>query len=357
MTSWSAAPWPRSSGSRHEAVAPLRSLEPQADVRPAKLEMTDRPDPPSDRKLDLAARAAWLYHAKGRRQDQIAVELNVSRQVVQRLVAVAASENLIRFQLIHPLSACIELAERLRERFDQIFCDVAPAESGGGEDIATVATAAAFYLENLLSQRAPLTIGIGNGRALRETTSRIAPMYRPQHKCVSLMGNLTRQGRASHYDVVMRLAERVGSQCFPLPMPVVANTVAEREVLQAQLAYQSFLSLIAEAGTLMMGIGYMSWQAPLHLDGFITDGELAQAMEAGAIGELLGWSVDASGRLLGGGYHERLTSFRLEPPARRPTIIVQSGDIRVPAIQAALDGRLANGLITDENTARRLLGE
>lgn len=323
--------------------------------RVAKPKGEDKPEPLSDRKLDLAARAAWLYHAKGRRQDQIATELNVSRQVVQRLIVTAASEKLIRFQLVHPLANCIELAEELRDRFQLQVCEVAPAVGSGDDDLSTVASAAAFYLENLLSQRAPLTIGIGNGGALRETTSRIAPMSRPQHKCVSLMGNLTRQGRASHYDVVMRLAERVGAQCYPLPMPVVTNTVAEREVLQAQIGYQFFLSLIAEASVLIMGMGYMSWQAPLHLDGFITDQELAQAMEAGAVGELLGYGIDEHGQLIPGAYHERLTSFRPVAPATRPTVIVQSGAIRVPAIRAALRGRVANGLITDENTARRLL--
>jgi DNA-binding transcriptional regulator LsrR (DeoR family) len=34
----------------------------------------------SNRKLDLAARAAWLYYIRGRTQDEIATELNVSRQ-------------------------------------------------------------------------------------------------------------------------------------------------------------------------------------------------------------------------------------------------------------------------------------
>lgn len=313
--------------------------------------------PPGDRKLDLAARAAWLYHAKGRRQDQIAADLNLSRQVVQRLIAMAASENLLRFQLVHPLSECIELAERLRERYNLVYCEVAPSQSGQDEDIATVANAAAFYLEGLLAQKAPITVGIGNGRALRETASRITPMARPQHKLVSLMGNLTRQGRASHYDVVMRLAERVGAQCYPLPMPVVTNTVAEREVLQAQLGYQAFLSLVEEASVLMMGIGPMGWQAPLHLDGFITDPELAQAMDAGAVGELLGHGIDAAGKLVGGGYHDRLTSFTLRAPATRPTMIVQSGSKRVAAIHAALEARLANALITDEGTSRLILQE
>lgn len=177
---------------------------------------TDRTESLSDRKLELAARAAWLYHAKGRRQDQIAAELNVSRQIVQRLVALAASENLIRFQLIHPMSECIELAERVREAFDLVYCEVAPASRRDDGDIETVATAAALYLETLLLQKVPTTVALGNGQAMRETATRVPMMNRPQHKCISLMGNLTRYGWASHYDVVMRLAERIGAQCYPV---------------------------------------------------------------------------------------------------------------------------------------------
>ena len=315
----------------------------------------DRSESLSDRKLEMAARAAWLYHAKRWRQDQIAAELNVSRQIVQRLVALAAAENLIRFQLIHPLSDCIELTERLRDAFDLVYCEVAPASKLGDGDIETVATAAALYLENLLLQKAPTTVALGNGQAMRETANRVSMMNRPQHKCISLMGNLTRYGWASHYDVVMRLAERIGGKSYPVPMPVVTNTVEEREFIQSQLAYKSFLSVIDEATVLMMGMGYIDWQAPLHLDGHITDSELGEAMQAGAVGELLGHSFTLQGKLLTGGYHDRLTSYQLPSPAKRTTMIVQTGSIRVPGIKAALNGRLANGLITDEQTARRLL--
>lgn len=338
---------------QHEPPRSRRAERSTAAEEPTRA--PGRGEAQSDRKLELAARAAWLYHAKGRRQDEIARELNISRQIVQRLIALAAAEGLIRFQLIHPLSECIELAERLRERFGPIFCEVAPTERGNEEDISSVATAAALYLETLLGQKEPLTIGIGNGAAMRETTLRLPRMNCPQHTCVSLMGNLTRHGRASHYDVVMRMSERIGAQSYPMPMPVVANSVAEREVLQAQLAYRSFLSLVSEASILLMGIGFMDGEAPLHRDGFITEAELREAQRQGAIGELLGHGVDAEGRLLTGGYHDRLTSYAPISPPQRPTMIVQTGRVRVPAIRAALDGKLANCLITDENTARLLL--
>ena len=40
-----------------------------------------------DRRLDLAARAGWLYYVAGHRQEKIAEQLGVSRQTAQRLVA------------------------------------------------------------------------------------------------------------------------------------------------------------------------------------------------------------------------------------------------------------------------------
>lgn len=308
-----------------------------------------------DRRLDLAARAAWLYYEKSRTQDQIAAELGVSRQIVQRLIALAQSERLIRFQLVHPMSECIELAERMKDRFGLQYCEIAINEFGNIEDIPAVGLHAALYLETMLQQKAPLTIAIGNGKAMREVARRLRPINRPQHKCVSLMGNLTRDGRASHYDVVTWLAERIGAQCYPLPMPVVTNSIDERQVLQAQPGYRNLKALVEEASLLMMGIGYWGAEASLYMDGFITAAETGQAMECGAVGELLGSAIDHQGQIVDANYHSRLTSFPLAPSVERPTIIVGSGTNRAPAIKAALYGRLANSLITDENTARIIL--
>ena len=316
---------------------------------------SERSDVLADRRIDLAARAAWLYHAKGQRQEEIARTLNISRQVVQRLIALAASENLIRFQLIHPLATCISLADRLKDRFGLEYSEVVPSVPDRAGNIASIAAAAAFYLENLFQQTEPVTVGIGGRRVIRDAALRVAPMHRPMHRLFSLMGNMTREGRAGHYDVILGLAERIGAQCYPLPMPVVANTVEEKAVLQAQIAFRASLALVEEASVLIMGICYVTRAAPLYRDGFITEEELKLVLEAGAVGEMLGNCFDATGRLLNVGYHKRLTSFRLPSPATRRTLIAQCGAERVPAIRAAFAGRLANGVITDEETARQLI--
>lgn len=317
----------------------------------------DQPVTLVERRLDLAARAAWLYHAKGQRQDEIAFTLNVSRPVVQRLIALAASENLVRFQLIHPLASCIALADRVSDRFHLDYCEIVPSVGNSEDNVLSVAAAAGFYLENLFSQTTPITVGIGGRRVISDAARGVIPMHRPMHRLFSLMGNMTREGRVGHYDVILGLAERIGAQCYPLPMPVVANSVEEKDLLQAQISFQGSLVLAEEATALMMGICFMNENAPLYTDGFITKEELDEVLAAGAIGETLGNCFDAEGNLLDVGFCNRLTSFRLPSPPSRRSVIVQCGHERVAAIRAALTGKLVNGLITDEETARGLLND
>jgi DNA-binding transcriptional regulator LsrR (DeoR family) len=307
------------------------------------------------RRLDLAARAAWLYYIRGRTQDEIAAELNVSRQNVQRLVALARSEGLIQFRLDHQLSECIELSQRLQTRFDLSYCEVAPGEHMGDDNLIALAICAGRYIEGLMLQKVPVTLGFGSGRTLRAAVRQVPSMDQPQHKIVSLVGNVGVDGRASPYDAVMRLSDRIGAQCYPLPMPMLANSRSEREMLQSQRGYHVIERLAADAKVWMVGIGDIGWNAPLHVDGFIDDAELGTLMENGAIGEIIGWTFDANGQPVRTEIHERLTAIGLCVPPRQTVIAVGSGPTKVQPIIGALRGRLISGLITDETTAQAIL--
>ena len=103
-----------------------------------------------DRKLDLAARAAWLYYVAGKRQDEIAEQLNVSRQAVQRLVSLAMSEGLIRVRGDHPIAAGLDLAAKLRSRFALDLVEVVPSRPDAPSTTLGVAEAAAAECERRL---------------------------------------------------------------------------------------------------------------------------------------------------------------------------------------------------------------
>lgn len=313
-------------------------------------------EPRRDRKLDLAAHAAWLYYIAGNTQEEIATKLNVSRQAAQRLVALAVSEKLIKFRLDYPLSECIALAESLRDRFGLALCEVVPSDAESRDEaFQGIGVCAAAHLETYLMTRTPLILAFSSGRTLRSMVEQIPSMNQPQHKIVSVIGNLSHYGRAGRHEVVMHLSDRVGSQAYPVSTPVVATSREERELLQTQRSFVAVKTLAEQAKATFVGISHIAWDAPLHAEGFISDAEVAELVELGAVGEIAGWAFDTQGKLLSQGTNCRVASVPLEQPARRLVIGVAGGIRKREAILAALRGKLITGLITDASTAAAIL--
>ncbi|KJH72582.1 sugar-binding transcriptional regulator [Aliterella atlantica] len=310
-----------------------------------------------DRKLDLAAHAAWLYYIAGNTQEAIAAKLNVSRQAAQRLIALAVSEKLIKFRLDHPLSECIALAEGLRDKFGLSLCEVVPNDAGSGDTFNGIAVCAASYLETYLATKTPSILAFSSGRTLRSMIEQIPSMEQPQHKIVSIIGNMSHCGRAGRHEVVMHLSDRVGSQAYPVPTPVVATSVEERELLQTQRSFIVVKTLAEQAKVTFVGISHIAWNAPLHENGFINDEEVSQLVELGAVGEIAGWAYDRQGVLLQQGTNSRVASVPLEQPAQRLIIGVAGGEKKAEAILAALRGKLIAGLIVDEAAAQAILAK
>jgi DNA-binding transcriptional regulator LsrR (DeoR family) len=305
--------------------------------------------------LELAARAAWLYYIAGNDQNEIAEKLQISRHATQRLVAMATREKLIKFRLEHNSAKCIELAEGLREKFALTFSDVAPHHTSLADSETAIAGLAAAKIEALLTSKSPVTISIGTGRTLRAAVDDVTSLERPNHKVVSRVGNVTWDGRASGFDVAIRLADRIEAQCYPLLTPVLANSSDERDLLRSQRAFKTAHDLVRESKVSFVGLGEIGPQAPIYKDQFVTRDELDELISSGTVGEIMGWAFNAEGVIDLEGTNARVASIPLEVPPKRLTIAVAGGRAKHAAIAAALRGGLINGLITDEATALALL--
>lgn len=305
--------------------------------------------------LDEAARAAWLYYVAGKTQDQIAKELGISRQRAQRLVSKAVAEGLIHVRLEHKVSRCLELETALSRRFSLKLSRVSLSLGAGGDPVQSIASTVAAELERLLSSREPVVLALGTGRSLRASIEELKHMECAQHRIVSLNGNIAPDGSASYFDVIMRIADKVRAPHFPMPLPVVSASSEERELFHTLAPVRKARDLARKANVTFVGIGQMSDTAPLLKDGFLTATELREMQEGGAVGEIAGWAYDHHGRYLEIGHNLRVAGVRVEPQVDSLIVAAAAGTEKVPAILAALSGKLINGLITDEATASELL--
>lgn len=315
------------------------------------MEVSDK----ASKRMDDAARAAWLYYISGKTQDEIAQIMGISRQSAQRMVSLAMSSGLVKVRIDHPISRCLSLSRKLKERLGLTHCDVVPTLPGESGSLVSVANATADVIERWLNSPDPIVMGLGTGRTLRAAIEQLPRIECDHHRIVSLTGNIAPDGSTAYYNVLFSVADKVTASTFPIPMPVIAATQQERDMLQAQKIVAKTHDMARKADVALVGIGQVDAAAPLLLDGFITADELEQIRAAGGVGEILGWVFDAQGQLVEGLTNARVSSTALHQNDRTEVIGAASGKSKVMPILAAIRGGFITGLVTDESTAEALL--
>lgn len=308
-----------------------------------------------DPEKSLSIRAVWLAYVGGKTQEQIAERLGVSRIKVQRLIASAMQDGLVKFFVEGVPAECISLEERLMQGYGLARCTVVPVVEDEPDDsvgpIAALGVAAARHLTRVLESGEVNTIGVGHGRTLAAMVERLPATPRPDTRFVSLLGSLTRRSAANPYDLIARLAERTGSECYFMPVPFLANSKADARVLHAQYGVQFVLELVRQCQLCVVGVGELGAHTQLLRNQSITERELTSLQRAGAVGEIAGCFVAANGKPVDCEMNERAVGVSLDDLRGRDVLAVAGGRNKAEAIRAVLLTGLITELIVDETAA------
>lgn len=123
-------------------------------------------------------------------------------------------------------------------------------------------------------------------------------MRGPQHRLISLVGTIARDGASDPYDAALQAAKKIGSKCFLLPAPLLADSAEERRQWCRHRLYKVVEELSNQADVAFVGIGDMRFGCPMHRDGFVTKEEVRELVDAGAVGDYLGWTFSRTGELV-----------------------------------------------------------
>lgn len=312
-----------------------------------------------DPEQSLSIRAAWLAYVGGYTQEQIAERLGVSRIKVQRLIAAATQGGFVKFFVEGVPAECIALEEQLMQAMGLRRCIVVPNtrfdDPTQSADVQALAVAAAGFLERELSSGEVRSLGIGHGRTLAAMVECLPTVHRPELRFVSLLGSLTRRSAANPYDVIARLAEKTGGECYFMPVPFIADNVADAEVLRTQRGVQHVLKMARECELCVVGIADLSPRTQLLRSQSVTETELQCLREAGAVGEVAGCFVAADGSPVRSDMNERAVGVTLDDLRGREVLAVAGGTDKADAIRAVLRTGVVTALIVDEATAKLIL--
>lgn len=314
--------------------------------------------------LRLTTRVASMYHERGLGQTQIAEQLGLSQARVSRLLKQAAQLGIVKITVHVPEGVHADIEEQLEKRYglDQLIAVETPELAQGDDELMTRALAAtvANYLE-LMVPTLP-TIGVSSwSSTLLAAVDAMRPTGPGTTKTVvQVLGGV---GFANAQRFATRLTERLAQLAkaeaiFMLAPGVVATQAAKRALL-ADPACRHAIERFDELSALLMGIGAIPPSRMLRESGNVfTEQDLADLRDAGAVGDVCMRFFDAQGKSVKTPFDARVLGIGTAQIRRtRRRIGVAGGRRKFTAVRAALRGGWLSTLITDLDTAQRLLAE
>jgi len=306
----------------------------------------------------LMAKVARMYYGLGIRQQEITRRLNIHQSTISRLLKRAREANIVRITVSMPSGIFSELEEGLEERYglsEAVVVDCLPDENQMVKDLGN---AAAFYLESTIKERE--VVGISSwSRNLLAMVDALHPTKRGNGgKVVQILGGVGSPVAQSHATMLtQRLASLIGATAVLLPAPGVVGSPEAKTVLEKDTFVQQVLGLFQKIDTALVGIGSLQPSKLLASSGnTFSEDEIEQLHAKGAVGDICLRFFDASGQLVSTPLHNRVIGMELEAlKCARRVVGVAGGPRKEAAIRGALSGAWINVLITDKQTAERLL--
>lgn len=307
---------------------------------------------------DLIMRVAWKYHKEGLTQKEIADIMDISRFKVMDLLSQAKEEGIIDIRINSPIYNCLSKEQSLRDKFSLEDAYVIPEPEKEKNIKKVIGLSGSDYLEEIIDD------GDMVGTAWGETLFEVAKNFKGMNESgqntsfILMLGGLGSEQAISlnPYDVAKTLADKLGGRCYYIFSPAVVETEKAKEIIMADDKIRSALEKARSADKALVGIGEVSRNATLVETGFISRSEIKNLKQKGAVGDILGRFFDINGEPVESNINDLIVGLNLEEIKNSGKVIgFAGGENKVKSIYGALQGEYLDVLVTDENTASKLI--
>ena len=303
----------------------------------------------------LSVRVAELYYDENKTQDEIGALLKISRWKAGRLLTHARERGIVRIEIVHPRARRLSLERQLRERYALHDAVIVPAPDNEEGVTDRVAQAAADYLAQV--RPAPRTLGVSWGRTLDAVAEQLPVGWTTGVTVVQINGgvSLNRRGGTAA-TLAATIAQRGSGSAVLLPSPAILERIETKRAIEADRTVADVLALARTASAYLYSAGVADASSVLVESGYLTPTDIADLVRAGAVGDVVGRYIDATGQTVDPRLDERTVGLGLDELRSAATaIFVVAGRSKHDVARAVVTSGLCTVLVSDENTARTLL--
>ncbi|MDF2631722.1 MAG: sugar-binding protein [Caproiciproducens sp.] len=294
---------------------------------------------------NLMVKIAWYYYMENMTQQKISDKLSISRIRVIKLLEKARQSGIIQFKMRADGTRHIAVENALISKYDLNDVLVVPSETENTNE--TIAKAAAMYVGDRVTPNCFINIGYGD--TVSRTLNNLVSSTEVTINLVSLTGGVS-------FYLTNTNSNIHNANLFLLPSPLITSSEEMAKAMKQETSLKEIYDMTQLAAMTIVGIGGINDTATVISSGILSKNDFLLLGLQGAVGDLLSQFIDKDGNKVDNDLHDRLISTPLDSLRDFQNVIgVAAGDEKISAINAVLKGGYLNVLITDENTANKLL--
>lgn len=296
----------------------------------------------------LMIKTAWYYYVENLTQQKISELLGISRMRVIRLLEKSKQNGIVQFKIREGSASRMQLEKQLANTYNLKDAFVVNVSSEANIN-TTIAQAAAMYINHRLKEDSFINIGYGD--TANRILNNLATMTEKPVSCVSLTGGV-------NYYLPDTRSNIFNAKLYLIPAPLLASSKEMATAMRKEHSVKEILRMVNLSVVTVLGIGAMDDDATILKSGILNKNDLMYLKMQGAVGDLLCHFLDKNGNLVLTGVEDKLISTPLSALNALNNVIGVAGGLqKAEAIRAALLGGYLDVLITDENTALKLVTE
>jgi lsr operon transcriptional repressor len=303
----------------------------------------------SDYTEDLIAKVAWYYYIESMTQQTISDRLGISRMRVIKLLDEARSTGVIQFKIAKDKGVQLQIEKQLRDKYGLQDAYVIPSPGSSSYLNEALAQAAAFYIADRLGENSFINMGYGD--TLSRVLNHLATVTDKPVSIVSLTGGV-------NYYLPNAESNVFKARLFLYPAPLMMSSKEVANAIRKEPSVAEIQRMIRLASLSVVGIGAMNDEATVISNGIFSKNDFTYLKMQGAVGDVLTHFIDKDGVQIHADLEDRLISTPLSVLKELKNVIgIAGGDAKLEVMRATLRGKIISSLITDEDTARKLVEE
>ncbi|MDO4322491.1 MAG: sugar-binding transcriptional regulator [Lachnospiraceae bacterium] len=314
--------------------------------------------------IRLIYKVCSLYYEDGLSQQEICDNMGISRATVSRLLKKGKENGIVKVEVLNPVQFSYGQIEKTLERkygLKEVIIVDSNSLDTNAEYVSRLYERAALYLAQFFKDGD--YIGVSMGYTIHNIAKVKQAFPKDNHYMfVPIVGGIS-QITVGHEDiqsnqVAKEFAKKFGGTYTQFLSPAVFSEKAVMKYFMKEKSVSFIFDYFRKLDTLVMGIGIPERaESTLIRAGYITEKEMDKYVEEGLVGDIALQFFDARGNTEQfKEFNDRVAGMPTEMIRKvRNRIGIAGGANRVEAIKGAIRGGFINMLITNVDSAEKLL--